>query len=221
MDDVNNMDESMDKAERLLERGISRRDMIKASVIAGGLVWTAPLLLSGRAAADPADTCCANGVPVTVKVTSTSGANCNGTSCIDMRAAAHPTLFTSFATQCQTFVGCINNTTLGLFTVNAFSTGGGTANITIKQGISVVSVGAKSGSTCVFADCPCFATTHNSNDPCPNTDINGVAVTGNGAPFITVTPSGTNTVIDVAGLKNLNELQITLCLSHQVTGMCH
>ena len=219
MDDVNNMDESMDKAERLLERGISRRDMIKASVVAGGLVWTAPLLLSGRAAADPADTCCTNGVPVTVKVASNSGANCNGTSCIDMRAAAHPTQFSSFATQCQTFLGCINNTTLGLFTVNAFSTSGGSANITIKQGITVVSVGAKSGSACRFADCPCFATTHTAGDPCPNTDINGNPIAA--APVITVKPSGTNTVIDVAGFNPLNELQITLCLSHQVTGMCH
>src|SRR2546421_80142 len=113
------MDESMDMVEGF-HRSISRRDMIKASGVAGGLVWSAPLLLSGIAAADPADTCCTDGTKVTVKVTSTSGANCNGTGCIDDRASAHPTLYTSFATTCQTFIGCINNTTLGLFTVTAF-----------------------------------------------------------------------------------------------------
>ena len=54
MDDVNNMDESMDEIEQS-PSGVSRRDMIKASVVAGALVWSAPVLLTGRAAADHDD----------------------------------------------------------------------------------------------------------------------------------------------------------------------
>jgi hypothetical protein len=55
VDDVNSMDESMDTGEQL-PGGISRRDMIKASVVAGALVWSAPLLLSGTASAQTG--CC-------------------------------------------------------------------------------------------------------------------------------------------------------------------
>lgn len=229
---MNNMDESLDAVEES-PGGISRRDMIKASVVTGALVWSAPLLLSGRAAADPADTCCTNGTRVTVKVTSASGANCQGNGCIDDRATAHPDDFDSFAAACQEFVGCINSTTLRLFTVTNFGTNTG-ATIYVRQGITVVSVGALSSGNCVFADCPCFATVHGptaSDADCPNRDIDNVST---GERFITVETGvvipamglpnppgpGTYTVIDIAGLTPLNTIQITLCLSPQVTGMC-
>src|SRR5207302_1189845 len=106
---------------------------------AGGLVWSAPLLLSGIAAADPAvNACCTHGTPVTVKVSSASGVDCNGTGCIDQRAAAN-SQFQSFSAQCAQFQTCLNMTigTKKLVTVNSFNTSSGSANITIAQGITV------------------------------------------------------------------------------------
>jgi hypothetical protein len=140
---------------------------------------------------------------------------------------------------CTTFVGCINSTTLKLFTVTAFDGNAGTATIYVKQGITVISVGAQDTSNCYFADCPCFPTAHGATTVCPNTQVVNVkgvpTVVSTGQAYITVktgvvippagTPNppgpGTYSVIDIATPKNLNTVQITLCLSPQVTGMCH
>jgi hypothetical protein len=79
VDDVNNMDESMDVLEQSTG-GISRRDMIKASVVAGALVWSAPVLLSGTAFAQTG--CCeAPFQEVALKFTS-ANPNC-GVTCLD------------------------------------------------------------------------------------------------------------------------------------------
>ena len=220
MDEVNNVDDSMDTTEQSAG-GFSRRDMLKASVAAGALVWTAPVLLSGRAAADPADVCCTDGTPVTVKVASTSGVTCQGNSCIDTRAAADPANFKSFSVACDQFVGCLNDPVLDLVVINGFNTQAGTATITIKEGITVVSVGVKTTSTCFFTDCPCLARSATSNTPgteCANTcDTNNCGTPPN---RVWITTSGNDTVVNVKNASPLNTVQMTLCLSPEVTGMC-
>jgi hypothetical protein len=77
---MNNMDELMDMVEQS-RGGISRRDMIKASVVAGALVWSAPLLLNGTASAQTG--CCPSPFQeVALKFTS-ANPNC-GVTCLDM-----------------------------------------------------------------------------------------------------------------------------------------
>jgi hypothetical protein len=80
VDDVNNMNDSVDAVEPSAG-GISRRDMIKASVIAGGLVWTAPVLLSGTAYAQ-VEACCPTGTPVTVTITPDGQLHCGIAQCL-------------------------------------------------------------------------------------------------------------------------------------------
>lgn len=65
----------------------SRRDMLKKTVVAGGLVWAAPTILSAPASAqEPTDCrdCENNGVLYRVKISSATSANC-GDACIDIR----------------------------------------------------------------------------------------------------------------------------------------
>jgi hypothetical protein len=75
---MNNMDRVMDTVEQAA--GLSRRDMIKASVVAGALVWSAPVLLSGTASAQTG--CCPSPFQeVALKFTS-DNPNC-GVTCLD------------------------------------------------------------------------------------------------------------------------------------------
>lgn len=63
----------------------TRRDMLKKTVVAGGLVWATPMILSAPAGAqtDCRD-CENNGVLYRVKIASATSANC-GDACIDIR----------------------------------------------------------------------------------------------------------------------------------------
>src|SRR5437588_249869 len=77
------MEQSMDTVGES-PGGLSRRDMIKASVAAGALVWSAPVLLTGTAAAAVTLPCPCNGTLIVVKIASTTSVNC-GVSCEDKR----------------------------------------------------------------------------------------------------------------------------------------
>ena len=79
MDDVNNMDQSMDAVEQS-PGGLSRRDMIKMSVVAGALVWSAPVLLSGTASAQTG--CCDPPFQEVALKFPTANPNC-GVTCLD------------------------------------------------------------------------------------------------------------------------------------------
>jgi hypothetical protein len=80
MNEVNEPNDT-DFFTRVASHRISRRDMVKASVIAGGLVWTAPVLLSGTASAQ-VESCCTTGTPVTVTIDPAGVLSCGIATCL-------------------------------------------------------------------------------------------------------------------------------------------
>lgn len=239
VDEVNDMDNVMDGTEQQVG-GVSRRDMIKASVIAGGLMWSAPVLLTGKAAA--ATPCCPNGTPVRFKLPSASSTNC-GNACFDGQPA-----FASIT--CSTAIGdCLINPA-NEFVKGVFKMGGTQADVVLKPGVTLIAAAAKGTSDCHFTVCPCFATAKNPPSPDPNCPAgcssclnfcakpNGNACTGMGAP--TYPPNRIWVLLDTSldamgnpqpdpgfttlrvdtGPDSLNFVDLVLCLAPAITGIC-
>jgi hypothetical protein len=226
VDDVNNMDESMDAVEKGMRSRVSRRDMIKASVVASGLVWSAPILLTGKAAAAPGDLCCSNGTAITFKVPSGSTASCvAGTSCLDNLTTPPTVVF-----PCPSgLVQCL----VGLGFVQSRFQGQMQATVTLAQGITLIAAGVKASSACYTTVCPCFPT---STGTCPslctssgrncNNVCQGSQCTTSPPNVITVDVVGSTTTINVntssptGNGHNIDTIQLSVCVPHAVTGMC-
>ncbi len=236
MDDVDDVDESTESAEQPLgslgrdfltkaaTHELSRRNMIKASVVAGGLVWSAPVLLTGKAAAQSTVLCCAEGTPVTVKVASMTGVNC-GVSCLDN--------FADLNFDCpQDLVSCLGDLEL---VVGDFTSGGAdTATITLSPGVSLIAASAKASNRCYFTRCePCFTSGPMDFSICKNTcqTQSGGACSGVSIPpqnnriwVIPNSPSPGYTTIMVnthpAPDGVLNHVELSLCISPEITALC-
>lgn len=246
MDDVNNMDESTG-ANDPSPGGISRRDMIKASVIAGGLIWSAPVLLTGQAAVAASTPCCATGAPVRFKLTSATATNC-GNSCFDHPPATQPTWSFLTAIPCSTTIGNCLISAGNSFVKGIFKMGGSQANIALKPGVTLIAAAAKTQDNCFFAVCPCFPGCQNDTgtcdaDMCKNTcgkEANGNAcnpaptippnrvwvlmdtnVDANGNPNNPpgMDPGYTTVQVDTGG-TSLNYVDLALCLAPAITGVC-
>ena len=224
MDDVNNMDESIGAVEQA-PGGISRRDMIKASVVAGGLVWTAPVLLSGKAFGQVVTPDCTENCPdgfetsIAVKITG-NGVNC-GVSCLDMMGNL------PCSTSLATCLGTVHQGQLNAFvTVNNFDQNGNppTATITLDPNVGLQAVGVNTPQFCFFAFCPDFADTceQQAQKACPD-------ISGDDRIDVVLTPvpnpgTGNTTTITVTlknGDGNINHIELLLCLNSAVTGLCH
>lgn len=208
--------------------GFSRREVISKSVVAGGLIWASPVVLSGRAGA--AVTCCDVGTPVTIKVAEQTGVNC-GVACISQRGSTNY--------DCPSdLVECFDDLDL---VVGDFTSGGAdTARIVLAAGLSVITAAAKAGSNCYYADCPTPATSQTDSTN-PNTCL-GSAGGGGACTFrASETPlppaaGGKNRVWLTAGTGaeagktivnvnthpdgQLNHVELSLCVSPAVTGIC-
>jgi len=224
------MDDPMDSVEES-PGGISRRDMIKASVIAGGLVWTAPVLLTGKAAAAPGQLCCEQGTAITFKVSSGSGSTCGGSGCLDtFVSTTNPPTVVSFGCP-PGLLQCLT-TTLG-FVRNSFQ-GTQTATVTLDQGITLIAASVKGQNMCFYTICPCFPKsdgTCSSGCPSSSSCLNTCQQQGNNNSCnslvppnrITVSTSGSTTVVTVnlqPGDGNIDFLQLSICVPQAVTGMC-
>jgi hypothetical protein len=219
------MDESMDAVEPK-SGGLSRRDMIKASVIAGGLVWSAPVLLTGKAAAlvNPS-ACCPTGFSSNVgfKITNyNAGQDMATVNCgADCLTSVVPNL------GCSTQLpDCLVDQ--GFVDVVAFEKGSlnpnpvpGFATIDISEDARILAVAVNTEHWCIIAECPTFApntcSTSNAANPCPTSP--SVATT----PRITVTPNGTGQRINIQmqlGDETINQLHIALCINSDITGVC-
>jgi len=240
VDDVNNMDESMEELEET-PGGISRRDMIKASVIAGGLVWSAPILLTGKAAAAAGDPCCPNGVPVAINISEQNGVNCGARQCLDNILPGFPN-GADFA--CQTgLVNCFNMLDL---VVGDFQ-GGGTdeATITLAAGVTLIVGAVKTGSNCFFTRCnpnggPNFNSGHTISPTdavnpniCRQQSTNAVCTfngndiplpngTNNGRNRIYITPGANGTTIVHIDMSSdpLSQVELSVCVAPEVTALC-
>ena len=227
---MNNMDDSMDTEQSL--GGISRRDMIKMSVAAGALVWSAPVLLTGRASADhvwppdpPAENCPCAGTLVRFKIGSDiPSANCGQTLCLDARDPGI-VMEVPCGDAEEAVVCAIKADQLISFTADDFPQG--TATLVINPLITLVAVAVRrAGGECIFTDC---GANHLSiarleagmGDPPnpPNTDV-----LGNTLLFpnqVWVTDSGQTINIQLNGNpSNITEINLLLCVSRAVTGMC-
>jgi hypothetical protein len=215
---MNSMDEPIDTVHT--ERsGISRRDMIKASVVAGGLVWSAPILLSGTAAAAP-HPCCPTGFEsaIAFKVTGTTAVNC-GSSCLDARAGTNLPCDSGLA-------DCLLDEDFVI--VDEFDGNDGTATIRITQNARLIAAAANTPRFCFFTDCPTFATgpgsgtpnTCTSNQTCPTVPPNRI--------WVTTLPDNDPNTVDfttvVVQLQpsdgNLNHVELYLCVNSVITGIC-
>lgn len=246
MDDVNNMDETVEPIGRP-SGGLSRRDMIKASVIAGGLVWSAPALLTGKAAMAATTPCCPDGTPVRFKLPSATSTNC-GEACFDNPPDSQPDWAFLTAIPCSTTIGnCLISGVNG-FVKGVFKMGGSQANIVLVPGVTLIGAAAKTQDDCYFTVCPCFAGCQNDTgtcdaDTCKN--VCGKLANGNAcnpAPTIPpnrvwvlpntnldangnpVVPNGSNpgyTTIQVdTNGTSLNFVDLALCLAPAITGVC-
>lgn len=203
-------------AEGSDSRGLSRRDLIAKSVVAGGLVWAAPTVLTGRAGAQTF--CCDVGTPVTIKVAEQQGVNC-GVACISRRG--------SHNYDCpDDLVECFNE--LDLVVGDFVSGGEDTAIIHIAAGLSVISAAAKAGDNCYFADCPTPATSQNDQNH-PNLCLGSAGGGGEcslseGLNRVWMVPGddpGTTTVhVNTHPDGQLNHVELSLCVSPAITGIC-
>jgi hypothetical protein len=229
---MNDRDDSMDEVEQTAS-GISRRDMIKTSVIAGGLVWSAPVLLTGKAAAAPGDPCCPNGTPISVNISEQNGLNCGARQCLDNVLPGFPN-GADFA--CQTgLTNCLGDLDL---VVGDFQ-GGGTdeATITLAAGVTLIVGAVKTGSNCFFTRCqPGLHTTSPTDAVNPNIcrqqTTNAVCTfNGNDVPlppevggrnriYVTPGPNGTTVVhIDMSS-DPLSQVELTICVAPEITALC-
>lgn len=202
----------------MVERsGLSRRDLIKGSVVAGGLVWAAPGLMSSPASAQTGCPC-VGGVQTTVKIPSSPSANC-GVSCLSSRA--------NFNFPClDDLVNCLF--AAGYITFQEFMNGQiRKARIVLSGGIKLLATAIKTTNECVFAECPNY---------CPNTCVGGdcdpIPVTvivcpggnsgGSCPPDVdcqNTDPLKTEIVYTSHG-QPINHLELALCVPNALTGQC-
>jgi hypothetical protein len=228
---MSNMDESTGMDEQS-HGGLSRRDMIKASVVAGALVWSAPVLLSGTAYAQaerPECPCAPAGTPVRLNISGgnpgpITSANCGNVGCL---IARDPSLDVACGTREQALFNCIVSAPANLMRfVAPTDKEAGLATIELDPMITVISAAFRHQANsidCVFTDCgPDMATSQASGT---NTTVTGAV-----RPLpnqIWVTPGGGlggQTIhIDTTAVgqqDNWIEINLILCVSNAVTGRC-
>ena len=211
------MDESQDVG--IEKGGITRRDVITKSVVAGGLVWASPVLFSGRAGA--AAPCCDVGTPYTIKVAEVGGVNC-GVACISSQADVN------FPCPPKDFQDCLNNLQL---IVGDFTEGGDdTATIHLAPGITVIAAAVKASDKCYFTECGNMTTSRTDNVH-PNTCFKqSGAACGTGFTMppnrIWVVPGAQPNSLDVkvnthdAPDETLNHVELSICVAPEITGLC-
>lgn len=227
---MNDMDESMGVTEHP-HGGLSRRDMIKASVVAGALVWSAPVLLSGTAhaaAERPECPCGPAGTPVRLNISSAqiSSANCGNVGCLSAR---DPSLSAACGTKEQALFNCIISAPANLMRFREpTNQATGLATLDLDPLITVISVAFRHQSNsidCVYTDCgPNMATSPTTGQ---NTTVTGAVRPLPNQLWVTTNEAGSlggQTIhIDttpVANQDNWTDLNLLLCVSNAVTGRC-
>lgn len=185
--------------------GMSRRDLIKKSAVAGGLVWASPVLLQGVASAQTNCRSCPNGVLYTLKIPSGSAVNC-GQGCLERFTCG----------TCLFDVGAVT------FVATEFFTNGKTraAEVTLDPRLRLVATSGKFSGPCSVApvsscdDDPPFSGGNPRITVFPGTPPNPGANPPNPGTPTTITfvssaaPSATGGDVDP-----LNHVDITVCFS--------
>jgi hypothetical protein len=215
------------------EAGISRRDLIAKSVVAGGLVWAAPVLFSTPAIGQTGCSC-PDGVETTIKVPSAPSANC-GVQCLSHHAGFNFPCLDDLA-NCLFELGLISFETLEFQHGKVRK-----ARIVLRGGITLLSASIKSDNECYFADCPNFCPNTcelqaggackganqvppdrivvcaggGSGGNCPSSL--GTTACGNANPPLQ--PGDTEILFDTL-LDPINAIELALCIPNALTGQC-
>lgn len=207
-----------ENGERIQEAGsgISRRDALKKTVVAGGLVWATPTLLSSPAGAQTTISCtdCSGGVEATLKIPSNPQAAINcGVSCISHLVEENVPCLKDIGLSCLFGPGKFISVETGSF-VNGRDR---SAIINVGGGIIPLLIGVKLGSPdcCVVASCEdSYA---NDTSDCPG-------VLDPARTVIEVIPHPTlvdavRILID-ANDRPLNHMELAVCIPNALTGQC-
>jgi hypothetical protein len=238
VDDVNIMDVSMDGVEQS-PGGISRRDMIKASVIAGGLVWSAPMLLAGRASAAPS-ICCPTGFETAFAIKYTVGdqtGNC-GVTCLDMDKIGVDASANNLPCPPP---ACL--TREGIAVAN-FDNFGGT--VTLSADVRVIAASVRTSRFCFFTECddpdpahagPSTAKFTGLRNQCDDGTVSDsscptivpdathpnriwVEVQPDSSTIVRFELVGGNPPVDYPGNSGIAHVEVYLCGNSRVTGRC-
>lgn len=171
--------------------GPTRRDMLKKTALAGGLVWAAPTLLAAPVGAQVTGVGCRscenNGILYRVKVPAKGAANC-GQASIDLRGVYESGPGAPRCGKCL-----VDGSAIVLTVVEEFQNGKvRRAQLTIDERLRLVEVGAKFVENYTEDCTDNFQTLYNQKDGTtdiglepPATfviDVNGGSVTGDGSP---------------------------------------
>lgn len=115
--------------------GLSRRDLITRTAVAGGLLWAAPVLMASPASAQECPPC-PTGEQFRLRIASAVNVNC--------QTQGQPCLEGLRCGECLVEAG--------LITVNSYNTQTG-ATITLSGSLAVASAAAKFGQECVNVAC--------------------------------------------------------------------
>lgn len=181
----------------------SRRDMLKKTVVAGGLIWAAPTILSAPAGAQTSSNCrdCENnGVLYRVKISSATSANC-GDACIDIRGVYGSGPGQPRCGSCLFDVGALARTEVF---VNGQYRG---AEVTIDPRLRLIEAGVQYKGECYTVDCTDgFA--YVQEDGAPN-----IVVTPGSIPVPPSDPGTRTTVLFETGTENqpINHTDFVVC----------
>jgi hypothetical protein len=214
--------------------GISRRDMIKGSVIAGGLIWAAPVLLTGKAAAQVSDIpCCDTGL-LHFEINVPSGTlNCGATQCLSNLDFIDTSFNCADDDDIET---CLPS----LMTLDAFSSGAnGTAQVTLRPGVTLIAASAKQSARCFFTICPDFATgpttgvpnceQHQNDEGLDADDCEPVDATAAdpNRVWVTLVPDPESEDPNPPLVQRINfaanpltQIEFAICLAPDATGLC-
>lgn len=176
------------------QSGISRREMIKGTVVAGGLVWAAPVLLSGKAAAqvDPAP-CCEDGQAITISFDLDTEVLVPGTGGGTILAGAG----VAFDAPTQELLDCLQTPPGPGLTVTVDTSGQGRVDI-VLTGITLIAIAVDRNNDDIQI-CPDFTTTGN----------------------LRVEVAGDTTTIEVTGLGGVDgPIELSICLPDLLSPFC-
>lgn len=147
--------------------GLSRRELITRTAVAGGLVWAAPVLMASPASAQ-FDTCgCGDGLVYFIKIASAHGVNCGNITCTNLDDAKTAVCGTCLV---ESGIVVIADLVFEAGTVRFSS-------ITLGDEVALIQFCAQTKSTHITVDCPGFV------------DSAGIITVKNGGKLIEADPA--------------------------------
>ncbi len=226
MDEMNDVEQSKDTTERkpglsrpdfftrVASSHLSRRDMVKSSVVAGGLVWAAPMLLSSSRA-EALETCCPSGSSnLTVTIAPDGTVGCGTPTCL----VGNPPCDADDTIACIDDFVIVGNDTISIGVTLPIV---GTINVNVNimtialQGVTLAAIAAQS-STAFLTPNACTVI-----GGCPDLSLLVAPL-----PFsiqaggLIAIVTGPVTVLGVEVIGALDHVELELCIPGTASGLC-